>query len=551
MLSTSRGKTALRSTAALIAAAFLALISCAARAPKFDLGSLKVAENFTLRYWVPAQTLGPVGADLADMPLYQKLEELTGVHLEFELPFGSDPQRQLQLLRGSDSIPDIMEWNWLLEYPGGPSQALADGFVAPLTDLVRSDAPNLLRVLREHEEVQGLVTTTEGALYAFPHLRVDPAVREQFGPVFKSAWLETVGRDVPATIDEWHDVLTAFRDHDFETLGGGTEYPFVVFSYRPMLSDEVVFPFFTESNVFAGAWGVSHGFYRRDGAIRYGPVEPEYRDMLRTLASWYSEGLIHPSLATPDASLGYRFMQIVTKSGSWISSSGFSSYLAPVDLVTAPPPTLSADGPAPIGANLGPVYGGPNSAAVSASSEHKRNAVRWLDVAYGEYGHLLFNYGIEDRHFQFTDGEPSLLPEVLERVQKRARQGGRWTGVYLDETRGTLGGPYVVSGALMRAALSSGSIDETHAPFASWLVGAQERVDTVLTPAPDLREEFARIVQPITQFQMKSFAQFVTGQRALVEFDEYVREIERMGIKNATRILNRAYERHLLKPPLF
>ncbi|TDF95547.1 hypothetical protein [Paenibacillus piri] len=54
---------------------------------------------------------------------------------------------------------------------------------------------------------------------------------------------------------------------------------------------------------FTAAWGILDGFYKdpASGKLLYGPLQPQYKDYLTTMASWYKKGLIDPEFASTDA----------------------------------------------------------------------------------------------------------------------------------------------------------------------------------------------------------------------------------------------------------
>ena len=64
---------------------------------------------------------------LNDTPFAQALCEQTGVAIEFiHAPQGEEHER-LDLMIASDTMPDIVEYNWASGYIGGISQAIYDG----------------------------------------------------------------------------------------------------------------------------------------------------------------------------------------------------------------------------------------------------------------------------------------------------------------------------------------------------------------------------------------------------------------------------------------
>ena len=214
-----------------------------------------------LTYWLPKPQGGsvPFAGYLDNLLMYSYLEERTGVQVEFIYPFNVTPPQQLASLIASDKLPDLIEWNWLVDYPGGPDAAIAEGIIVDLSDEVRAYAPNLVSLFRDSQDLAKLVTSEQGAFYGFPSIKLAPETRASIGPVFRSSWLEETGHQVPATIDEWHSVLRTMKSVDVR--GEEPIYPLYLLAFRTPGSADVAYPFLVESNIFAGAYGTAHSFY--------------------------------------------------------------------------------------------------------------------------------------------------------------------------------------------------------------------------------------------------------------------------------------------------
>lgn len=81
------------------------------------------------------------------------------------------------------------------------------------------------------------------------------------GVGIRQDFLDRIGMDIPVTYEDWHTVLTAFK----EDLG--VESP--LFLHSSGLS---------EDNDFLAGYNVGKDFYMVDGVIHYGPLEPGYKE---------------------------------------------------------------------------------------------------------------------------------------------------------------------------------------------------------------------------------------------------------------------------------
>ena len=96
-------------------------------------------------------------------------------------------------------------------YPGGPEKAIKDGVIIPLNDIFKEYCPNITKYLAENPDIDKMIKTDDGNYFAFPFIRGEDKLCYTVGGFVRQDWLEELGMEVPATVDEWHDVLTAFK----------------------------------------------------------------------------------------------------------------------------------------------------------------------------------------------------------------------------------------------------------------------------------------------------------------------------------------------------
>ena len=101
-------------------------------------------------------------------------------------------------------------------------------------------------------------------------------------------WLDKLGLEAPTTVDELHDVLTAFKNNDPNGNGQADEIPL----FDRSATAE------TEMGEYLALWDSSASFYPRDGKITYEPLTENYKNAVKNLAQWYKEGLIDPEIFT-------------------------------------------------------------------------------------------------------------------------------------------------------------------------------------------------------------------------------------------------------------
>ncbi|WP_178075896.1 hypothetical protein [Paenibacillus oralis] len=149
-------------------------------------------------------------------------------------------------------------------------------------------APNLKKLLDDHPEWRKMASTDNGDLIGFPFIREDVTQQVFLGPAIRKDWLDKLNLSVPTTIDEWYTVLKAFKEQDPNENGEADEIPILI------PAGELA---------FAGAFGTPNDFYRENDTVKYGPIEPGFKEYLATMNQWYNEGLLDKDFATTDAKM--------------------------------------------------------------------------------------------------------------------------------------------------------------------------------------------------------------------------------------------------------
>ncbi|MDR1560202.1 MAG: extracellular solute-binding protein, partial [Clostridiales bacterium] len=250
-------------------------------------------EAIVLTDWVQMDPkISATLTSFAEMEAYQELAKRTNVTFEFIHPPVGEETQAFNLMMASGNYPDIIERNLAESYPGGPDKAIADGIVLPLNELVDQYAPNF-KAFREdpaNEIYKRQNTTDAGDIYGFSEAYTPIDGKQNTGALvwgfqMRNDWLDAVGEEVPTTIEEWYDVLKAFKQ----------SYPDAVpFTARKELAQYGL-------NNFMSAYGITFGWYVDNNVVKYGPAEAAYKDYLEEMAKWYAEGLIDPDFALNDS----------------------------------------------------------------------------------------------------------------------------------------------------------------------------------------------------------------------------------------------------------
>ena len=168
-----------------------------------EAGTYPLAEGGTLTYWLQLNpNVSANFTNLGDTELGKAWQEQTGVTIQFQHPAAGQEKEQFNLIVADGSLPDIMEWQWVKNYPGEPEKAIKDGVIIPLNDIFKEYCPNITKYLAENPDIDKMIKTDDGNYFAFPFIRGEDKLCYTVGGFVRQDWLEELGMEVPATVDE-------------------------------------------------------------------------------------------------------------------------------------------------------------------------------------------------------------------------------------------------------------------------------------------------------------------------------------------------------------
>lgn len=465
-------------------------------------------------------------ASLADTPLYKEVEKRTGVKVTWIHPPQGQGTEQFNLMIASQDLPDMIEWEWPNRYPGGPEKAMSDGVIVRLNDLLQKHAPNLTGRYAKHPEWLKASKTDSGALYMFPFIYGHDDLLVWFGPQLRKDWLNELKLQVPETLAEWEKVLTAFK------TAGKCEYPLTMtrFSDGRGVNDA--------GSTFIQPFGTTWRFHQDDaGKVHFGPYDSQFKDFLVFFKGWIDKGLVDPELwsntrKTFDAKV------LNGKAGAWVNAtgSGIGAYLdanagkGTFDIVAARYPVLNKGETPFMGQRDNPLTN--QGTAITTKARDPALCARWLDYAYGEEGHLLFNFGIEGQSYAWVTDYPGF----------EGRRFPKYTDLM---NRNPDGKTLAQMGGLYTRSFWYGSIvcDEGYIYQYAWRPSQREAITLwgktaaekhmlpPITSTPQESEETAAIGAEVTTYFEEMVVKFITGQEPMENFAAYQARLKQIGVE--------------------
>ena len=491
-----------------------------------------LAEGGTLTYWLQLNpNVSANFTNLGETELGKAWQEQTGVTVEFQHPASGQEKEQFNLIVADGSLPDIMEWQWVKQYPGGPEKAIKDGVIIPLNDIFDQYCPNIKKYLAENPEVDKMIKTDDGNYFAFPFIRGEDKLCYTVGGFIRQDWLGGLGLEVPTTVDEWHEVLTAFKEKK------GAEAP-LCFDWTN----------FKDSNPIAFAFkvGTANGtqfILDDEGKVAFAPAQEGYKEYLMTLNQWYEEGLIDRDIATLNGD------QVTAKmtSDKAGASVGWAASRMQLFMTSAqqtnPEYTLVATPTPTTEKGATPEYGYVENqfpdvaAAITSSCKNVELAAKFLDYGYSEAGHNLFNFGIEGVSYEMKDGKAEYTDVVTNNPD-----GWPLAQSLAKYIRANYNGPFIQDLNYLEQYLQLPTVKECPSVWA--VPDARKHTVPNITPTQDESKELATITNELGTYVAEMSLKFIFGTESFDNWDNYIETLNGMKLDRALEIENAALERY-------
>lgn len=493
-------------------------------------------EPVTLKMMIMGTEDSTFKKNLENNSLFKRMKEETNVNVEFQF-LGSEPTTKLTLLINSGQYGDAILGGPVLNYISA-SRYIASGMFKDLTPYINeTTTPNIYKILQDNPAAIGMIAGADGKIYTLPYKTAEGDVGVESPLWINKVWLDKLGLAVPKTIDEFTNVLRAFRDNDPNGNGVKDEIPYLVSTARSYYSLEAIY----------GSFGISckdgdlDGFLQVvDGKVRFCPVTDAWKDAVSYQAMLYDESLMWNECFTASSSTGLSKLTSETcVVGCFTSNTVPTSVNSKQYVCMAPPKHEKYDIK---------WYCNPSTVAskdrfyVTDKCKYTEILMKWIDKLY-----------TFDSAFEATYG---------------AQEDGRWyineNGVrVIDKTISSdklteIDTKYPTMADLVERFPTPLSIDDyvnkiedrefdtlitTDEVYSDWITKE-------LWPRPYLTSEDAQTVYKLTTdifYQVSTYrANWITGRNDIdKEWDSYVKKLEGLGVEKMTAAMQRAYDAYL------
>lgn len=237
--------------------------------------------------------------DFLKTGVLKELEEKHGINIDWDIRYNSDWGEQKSLLLASGDYPDaFMGYGALSASDISQNKSM----FLELTDLINEEnMPNLTRIFKEDPNMKAVCTERDGTIYSLP--KQSGIYPEVLGDSFyiNQEWLDNLGLDMPKTYEELADVLEKFVTEDADGDGDPTnEIGYSNFAGNVLLLDLRSFlaPFATMISREGNYMGLNG-----DGDPVFMPVQENYKEAVKWMHDLWQRGVLDPEYFTQDYSM--------------------------------------------------------------------------------------------------------------------------------------------------------------------------------------------------------------------------------------------------------
>lgn len=462
----------------------------------------------------------------------QTIDEMANVQWEqtwLTMFTGTDT---FNLVIASGDYPDVIS-NFYKYYTNGIQDGIEQEIIIDMDEPIREYMPNYMNIVNSDPEITRQASTDDGKIWGVQ--LISNPVQDSFnGPIARADLMEKYGIDKLTTLDDWENYLTQCVQNEAECARGA-----LLLMNTGFMSNYTT-PSFTISSAFDSGT-VDTPWIVIDGQVIYSPVTDGYKDYLKRMNDWYEKGLVYRDFASYQQTFGQASMMStgeVTLADGFYNSIDDTESDATVEglRVKAVPYPVQKEGDTIHLRNytyqVRPEY----AMVISTACQYVEEVCKYFDYMWTEEGIRLVNYGPEgvtwnwgpDGKIEFTDVITN-DPDGNSVKSMFTYYGTFNFCTYNDWTREAI-------------TLS----DDCMSCLDLWAsCGDKDYVMPNVTLNTEESETYGAIFSNVNTHVSEMTLRFINGTDDIdAGWDEYVAQIEGMGIQKVIDCYQAAYERY-------
>lgn len=499
-----------------------------------------VEDDWSFSMWVSfsdnMSTFMPNG--FADNKAFQKAEELTGVHVELREVTTTANSEQFSIAVASGDLPNVLT-NVGQLWTSSFEQGIEDEVLLDLTELTENYMPAYMECYEQlDDDTKRELHTDSGYMPKLITINNYPDGATE-GAFIRVDYLEKVGMDIPTTYDELDKVLRAFQ----------TELGLA----EPLMATSGIVH---TSNALCSGYNVNGGFstfpmvsepyYMVDGQVKFGIVEPGFKEYMEMFSTYYQDGIISQDFVTKNTN-PMEFTGTIASGDVGVffgETNMVPNYIemgeaTDPDFEIAPlPPITKEEGQTTHFATVqSPISGRVAAISVSTADVDLEKLGKYLDFFFTEEGALLSAMGVEgseDGSYVYDENGDLQYSDYWNNYEG------------LTENEKPTLFIYSVMPMLKPKTPSSYSLDIQFECAPTWDQNADSdyRMPDAISMTADETTEYQSIYSDIQTTIEENLTRFAVGERSMDEWDSFVEEIKSMGIDDCIAIKQTAVDRY-------
>lgn len=432
----------------------------------------------------------------------RELEKRTNTKLKLTIPPDSEVTNKLNTMAASNTLPDVVKDKNFYDYA-------KQGLLMDIGDLVNKYGPHLKKYIPKD---LWELTKYKGKQVAIPYYNI----AGKYVWAVRQDWLDKLHLKTPTNLDELYTVADKFANEDPDGNGKKDTYAFGCW--------EDLMPIFGGYGIteYTSRDSSSREYYIKDNKSYCVCISDEYKKALAYIHKLWKNKLIDPDFTVMQIDqLSQKLAQgKIGLSCNWWATipEGVIDQLGFQD--------INPDGKWEIISKAPEGPGGPfgtsgfksmgemqNATWIPKTCKHPKEVIKFLDYLMTDEGYELTYYGIKGKHY--TSMEEPRLPEGQKAFEEK----------WLDSFNEIVGMRLDISNRVEHTSTDPHQIAKTK------YVDAGNKYNLYLNaffgmPTTSTEEKYGT---DLTNYELENRIAFITGERSLDEFDDYVKEWKEKG----------------------
>ncbi|MFH5182150.1 ABC transporter substrate-binding protein [Paenibacillus sp. TAB 01] len=469
------------------------------------------------------------------------LEDKTNIHVDWKVLDEKNFQEQLNLVLASGDLPDV-----IMNLDVSPEQQMIygdQGVFVSFTDLIDKYGDNTKKIFQDMPEAKSAVTAPGNKIYSLPYINDCYHCSLDYKMYVYKPWLDKLGLKEPTNLDEFEQMLKAFKEKDPNGNGKADEIPLVGSTNQKSQLDV----FLMNSFIYDDG---NKRMLVQNGKVDVVYNKPEWKEGLTYMNKLFKQGLIAAQSFTQDKDSLKKIAE-----NPDIAVGGAIPAHSPSDITIVEGPSGRWLEYQPIAPLKGPK--GYQKATwlaydkirlgqfiMTNANKYPEATMRWADTMYEFEAQLHSNFGNEGSSWEKAkpgdvgrDGDPAkyrlLIP--FGRVQNES-----WAQFGLNYR--TDKDYYAGQAVLKQPDKEKMYYDITKKNYEPYKPDIGEVLPPLYFPPTDA-QQLADLDKTINDYVKTMTARFVIGDADInKEWDTYVQTLEKMNLKAYVGIYQKAID---------